>query len=97
MGRLLIISEYNNKYKFKKIRWNHPVNSLFFDYLIDIAKPREYQKFGMEESVNQKNSLDLVSSNKIVINNYHLITKGFINRVVYWNGMKYCQSQISSF
>lgn len=95
-GRLLIISEDNGKFKFDRIKWRRPVNSLFFDYSIDVAKPREYQTFGFigqEENENLNNSM---KSKKIEVKYPHIITKGYLTRVVYWNGVNYCQERIST-
>lgn len=81
IGRLLIISKKSGKYKIDKIKWKRPENAVFPDYLIDISKPSAYQTFG----INSKN---------INIKHNHLITKGYLRRIVYWDGSKYCQERI---
>ncbi|PHN02560.1 hypothetical protein CRP01_31795 [Flavilitoribacter nigricans DSM 23189 = NBRC 102662] len=83
-GRLLIVSEVNQKFKFESIRWNRPVNSLYFDYFIDIESPKSYQTFG------------LMQSKKVTVNFPHIVTKGYLTRIVYWDGYRYCQERISS-
>lgn len=95
-GRLLIISEKNGKFNFERIKWNRPVNSLFFDYIIDEAKPRAYQTFGFIGQEENKNLSSFMKSKKIKVKYPHLITKGYMERIVYWNGTNYCQERIST-
>jgi len=82
-GRLLIISEQDGKYKFDRIKWKRPVNSLFFDYRIEVAEPRKYQTFRPS-----------MKSKKIKVDYPHIITKGYISRIVYWDGLIYRQEKI---
>lgn len=96
-GRLLIISEKEGKLKFKRIKWNRPVNSLYFDYLIDISKPKKYQTFGLIGFEDDKSLPDSMKSKNVVANFSHVITKGYLTRIVYWDGEKYCQEKISGF
>lgn len=96
-GRLLIISEDSGKFRFERIKWRRPVNALFFDYLIDIAEPGEYQTMGFTKHGKNKVLDDGMESKRIIIKYTHLITKGYLTRVIYWNGENYCQERISTF
>lgn len=89
-GRLLIISEKKGRFKVDKIKWEHPVNSMFFDYLIDESEPKEYRLFGMD-------GLNGMRSGKILVHTRHIVTKGMLSRIVYWDGSKYCQERIGKF
>ncbi|MEZ5044659.1 MAG: hypothetical protein R2828_32485 [Saprospiraceae bacterium] len=95
-GRMLLISEEKGKFKFERIKWRRPVSSLFFDYLIDEAKPREYQTFGFIGQEKNEKLDNSMKSKKIKVKYSHIITKGYLTRVVYWNGEKYCQERIST-
>jgi len=95
-GRLLIISEENGRYKFNQIKWKRPVNALFFDYYIDIAEPAKYRPtFYVAEGENslfpEKARTDLVDTKYP-----HVVTVGYTSRVVYWNGEKYCEENVTS-
>ena len=83
-GRLFIITVNKGKYKIETLKWKSPVNALFFDYLIDKAEPRSYRTFGFNSQV-------------INVNTTHLKTKGYLSRVVFWNGKSYQQEEISTF
>jgi hypothetical protein len=91
-GRLLIISLKDRKFKFDRIKWNRPVNSLFFDYLIEQAPPKKYKTL---EYIFRKNN-HLKIPEKIIVNHPHIVTKGYLRSIVYWNGEKYCQEKVSS-
>lgn len=93
-GRLLIISEEDGKFKFDRIKWRRPVNSLFFDYMIDIAKPKKYQTFGLIGEYKSLNLSESMKSKKVNVINHHIITKGYLKRIVYWDGFKYCQEKV---
>ncbi len=95
-GRLLIISSGDGKVKFEKIKWKRPVNSLYFDYLIDVAEPREYQTFGFKGLSKDSALYESMNSKKVTVNFPHLITRGYLTRIVFWDGLKYCQEKISS-
>ena len=95
-GKLLIISKQNEKFKFDRIKWKRPVNSLFFDYLIDVAKPRSYQTFGYIGQESNENMNDSMKSKKVEIRLPHIITKGYLTRIVFWDGEKYRQEKIST-
>lgn len=80
-GRLVIIFEEAGKFKFNRIKWRRPVSSLFFDYLIDVTQARKYETFGFHPK-------------KVTVKYQHIITKGYLIRIVYWDGFKYCQEKV---
>lgn len=92
LGRVLIISMINNKLRFDKIRWERPVNALFFDYLIDESLPRSYQK---KDLFLEERKGSTTNSKQINVAYSHIITKGYITRIIYWDGGKYCQEKVS--
>ena len=92
-GSVLIISLEEGRFKFDRVKWRRPVNALFFDYSIGRAEPRIYQTFGLIEL--EENVSDLPVSKKIDVKYPHLLTHGYLSRVVYWDGLKYCQERIS--
>ena len=94
IGRLLIISIKNDQFEIEKIRWRRPINSLFFDYSIGAAEPREYQTFGLVGAKNYSDLDESMKSKQIRVKHKHLITKGYTSRIVYWNGEKFCQEKI---
>lgn len=94
-GRVLIISSDGGKYKFETVKWRRPVNALFFDYSIMIAKPRNYNTFGFILEDEDENNQNLPISKKIEVKYPHLITDGYLTRVVYWDDMKFCQEWVS--
>ncbi len=87
IGRLVIISENNGESYFDVIQWEKPINALFSDYSIEIATPKSYQTFGVTDIEAEK-------PQKVSVEYLHIITKGYNNRIVFWNGEKYCQERI---
>lgn len=91
-GRLLIISDNNGTLNVEKIKWDRPMNALFFDYSIDKAKPRSYKRKGLFTKAIKMNPSDNM---EIKVGYPHIITRGYETRIVYWDGDKYCQEKIS--
>ncbi|HFA51539.1 MAG TPA: hypothetical protein ENJ95_21195 [Bacteroidetes bacterium] len=94
IGRLVIISSNDTQIKFDIIKWIRPVNSFFFDYLIGMAMPNTYQTFGFKNQKNNEKLSDTMKSKKVIVKYPHIITKGYTNRIVYWDGLKFCQERI---
>ncbi len=95
-GRLLIIAEKKGKFTFESIKWDTPVNSLFSDYFIDVAVPRTYQTVGFIGQEDSKKWGNVIKSKKIRVHYPHIITKGYLSRIIYWNGVAFCQERISN-
>lgn len=90
-GRLLIISEKNGKFEFNRIKWRRPVNALFFDYLIDSAEPTKYEPRGFIKKGEHSLFPSMARTELVNAKYKHIATSGYISRIVYWNGNKYCQ------
>lgn len=81
-GNIVIISKSGD---IVNVRWNKPVNALYFDYLIERSDARSYKRFGLVGSGDENVSIPVP----------HLVTKGFLTRIIYWNGTSYQQERIS--
>ena len=57
----------------------------------DIANPRGYQTFGF---IDLDDRSDLPKSKKINVKYPHIITKGYNERIIYWDGEQFCQERI---
>lgn len=90
-GRLLIISDNGGRFKFETVKWRRPVNALFFDYFIEVTAPRNYQTFGL---IGYEGIEKLPKSKRIEVKYLHVITGGYLTRVLYWDGMKFCQERV---
>jgi len=95
-GRLLIISEDKGKFKFNRIKWKRPVNTLFFDYMISYAEPAKYRPFGYIGEGKSSMFPEIARTDLVNAKYPHIATKGYTTRVVYWDGMKYCEEKVTS-
>lgn len=74
----------------KRIKWEGAPNALYFDYLIEKADTRSYMRFGLFSATATE------EEKRLKMKTPHILTKGFLSRVIYWDGYTYKQERIST-
>jgi hypothetical protein len=74
----------------KRIKWKRPMNALYFDYLIEKSDTSPYSRFGLFSPTSTE------EERRLNIQGPHILTKGYLTRVLYWDGHSYKQERIST-